>query len=81
MRVLHVFKDYLNTAHAVQVGYKLEPAGSRSAWGLDDYSFLPFAFRSAEFLDISKIPTNFFYNNPLIEKDKKTSCIWKRKDM
>lgn len=69
--VLHVFKEYLNTAHAVQVDYKLEPAGSRGAWGLDDYSFLPFVFGSAQLLDNSKIPTNFFDNNPLIEKEKR----------
>ncbi|KAL9113860.1 MAG: hypothetical protein Q9227_001994 [Pyrenula ochraceoflavens] len=46
--VLGVFEPYLELIrHLIQI-YTLEPAGSHGVWGLDDNSFLPYVFGSAQ---------------------------------
>jgi len=49
--VLVVFNRYLQIVRLVQTTYKLEPAGSRGSWGLDDHQFLCYLWGSAQFLN------------------------------
>jgi serine/threonine-protein phosphatase 2A activator len=46
--VFDVFWGYWDCFQAVQSQYRLEPAGTHGAWGLDDYVALPFVFGSSQ---------------------------------
>lgn len=46
--VLGVFELYLSLIRKLIKLYTLEPAGSHGVWGLDDNSFLPYVFGSAQ---------------------------------
>lgn len=46
--VLYLFAAYLDLVRELIVIYNLEPAGSHGVWGLDDNSFLPYMFGSAQ---------------------------------
>lgn len=46
--VLGVFEPYLNLVRTLIKTYNLEPAGTHGVWGLDDNSFLPYVFGSAQ---------------------------------
>ncbi|RTE78209.1 Serine/threonine-protein phosphatase 2A activator 1 [Fusarium euwallaceae] len=46
--VLNVIEPYLRVVRKLILTYTLEPAGSHGVWGLDDHSFMPYIFGSAQ---------------------------------
>lgn len=46
--VLGVFEHYLRVIRRLILTYTLEPAGSHGVWGLDDHSFQPYIYGSAQ---------------------------------
>jgi serine/threonine-protein phosphatase 2A activator len=57
--VLGVIEQYLSLARNLILTYTLEPAGSHGVWGLDDHSFVPYIFGSAQLspaIDLTEKP-------------------------
>ncbi|GAA6017406.1 hypothetical protein JCM11491_006646 [Sporobolomyces phaffii] len=49
--VLRVFAAYLDLVRKLQKVFKLEPAGSKGVWGLDDHQHLSYLFGASQLID------------------------------
>ena len=48
--VFNLFERYLNVCRKLQNVYRLEPAGSKGVWGLEDHQFLNYLWGSAQLI-------------------------------
>lgn len=63
-------QKYLRLVRKVQTKFRLEPAGSRGVYNMDDFQFLPFLFGAAQLSGIKYIPANDFYNPDQVDMFK-----------
>ena len=54
--------DYLRLCRNIQKKFRLEPAGSRGVYNMDDFQFLPFLFGVAQLVDVKYVSCNSFYD-------------------
>lgn len=55
-------QNYLRLCRKLQTKFRLEPAGSRGVYNMDDFQFLPFLFGAAQLSGYKYISTGDFYN-------------------
>ena len=48
--IISTIYRYLIVVRALQLTYRMEPAGSQGVWSLDDYQFISFIWGSAQFI-------------------------------
>lgn len=70
--ILELFStSYLDLCRQVQKKFRLEPAGSRGVYNMDDYQFLPFLFGAAQLVGAKYISLKDFYLPEQVDQYKK----------
>ncbi|GEM08613.1 hypothetical protein Rt10032_c06g2630 [Rhodotorula toruloides] len=65
--VTRVFKEYIETCREVQRMFKLEPAGSKGVWGLDDHQHLVYLFGASQLVGHPSLRPASILSVPTIE--------------
>lgn len=61
---------YLKLCRRLQTKFRLEPAGSRGVYNMDDFQFLPFLFGAAQLCCVKYISTSDFYQPDQVDMFK-----------
>ncbi|CAI5797332.1 serine/threonine-protein phosphatase 2A activator [Podarcis lilfordi] len=69
--VFKVFSRYLEVMRKLQKTYRMEPAGSRGVWGLDDFQFLPFIWGSSQLIDHPNLEPQHFLDEKVVNENHK----------
>ena len=68
--VLRIFVKYVDLCRKIRKRYKQEPAGSHGVWSLDDYSFIPYIWGSAQLINNPNIFPDSVLDPLLVEQYK-----------
>lgn len=71
---------YLRLCRRVQTKFRLEPAGSRGVYNMDDFQFLPFLFGAAQMNGVKYIATKDFHNPDNVDMFKKDFIFFEAVD-
>lgn len=67
----HLFAHkYLRLCRMLQIKFRLEPAGSRGVYNMDDFQYLPFLFGAAQISGVKYIPVKGFYEWEQVDQFK-----------
>lgn len=71
---------YLRLCRKIQTKFRLEPAGSRGVYNMDDFQFLPFLFGAAQLSGIKYIATSDFYQPDQVDMFKDDYILFEAVD-
>ncbi|CAD6570208.1 MAG: Serine/threonine-protein phosphatase 2A activator [Cyphobasidiales sp. Tagirdzhanova-0007] len=70
--VFRIFERYLRVCRRLQSTYRLEPAGSKGVWGLDDHQFLNFLWGSSQLIGPSEVKPSDILQPAAIARHRKS---------
>jgi len=75
--VLRVFHRYLKLVRHLQRAYRMEPAGSRGVFCLDDYQFAPFIFGSSQLIgDRHQLIPDHYLSADIVEQHQRDNLFF-----